>query len=42
MTPLARLGRPLDIGAMAVHLARDESSFITGQVIAIDGGWTAQ
>jgi NAD(P)-dependent dehydrogenase (short-subunit alcohol dehydrogenase family) len=42
MTPLARLGQPLDIGAMAVHLARPESSFITGQVIAIDGGWTAQ
>lgn len=42
MTPLARLGQPLDIGAMAVHLARPESSFITGQVIAVDGGWTAQ
>ncbi len=41
-TPLARLGQPLDIGVMAVHLARPESSFITGQVIAIDGGWTAQ
>ncbi|MGQ0624420.1 MAG: SDR family NAD(P)-dependent oxidoreductase [Sporichthyaceae bacterium] len=41
-TPAQRLGQPLDIGAMAVHLARDESAFITGQVIAIDGGWTAQ
>ncbi len=41
-TPQQRLGKPLDIGAMAVHLARDESAFITGQVIAIDGGWTAQ
>jgi NAD(P)-dependent dehydrogenase (short-subunit alcohol dehydrogenase family) len=42
MTPLARLGQPIDIGAMAVHLSRPESSFITGQVISIDGGWTAQ
>ena len=41
-TPLARMGEPIDIGAMAVHLGRPESSFITGQVIAIDGGWTAQ
>jgi NAD(P)-dependent dehydrogenase (short-subunit alcohol dehydrogenase family) len=42
MTPLARLGQPIDIGATAVHFARPEASFITGQVIAIDGGWTAQ
>jgi NAD(P)-dependent dehydrogenase (short-subunit alcohol dehydrogenase family) len=41
-TPVGRLGQPMDIGAMAVHLGRDESAFITGQVIAIDGGWTAQ
>ena len=41
-TPLARMGEPIDIGATAVHLGRPESSFITGQVIAIDGGWTAQ
>lgn len=41
-TPQGRLGSPLDIAAMAVHLARPESAFITGQVIAIDGGWTAQ
>ena len=42
MTPLQRLGQPIDIGATAVHFARNEASFITGQVIAIDGGWTAQ
>jgi NAD(P)-dependent dehydrogenase (short-subunit alcohol dehydrogenase family) len=42
MTPLARMGQPLDIAATAVHFGRPESSFITGQVLAIDGGWTAQ
>jgi NAD(P)-dependent dehydrogenase (short-subunit alcohol dehydrogenase family) len=40
-TPMARLGQPDDIAAMAVHLARPESSFVTGQVVAVDGGWTA-
>lgn len=42
MTPLARLGQPIDIAATALHFARPEASFITGQVISIDGGWTAQ
>jgi NAD(P)-dependent dehydrogenase (short-subunit alcohol dehydrogenase family) len=42
MTPLARLGQPIDIAATAVHFARPEAAFITGQVLAIDGGWTAQ
>lgn len=41
-TPLARFGRPEEIASMVVHLARPESGFITGQVIAIDGGWTAR
>jgi NAD(P)-dependent dehydrogenase (short-subunit alcohol dehydrogenase family) len=41
-TPNGRLGQPDDIAATLIHLARPESSFITGQVIAIDGGWTAQ
>lgn len=41
-TPSGRLGSPLDIAATLVHLARPESAFITGQVISIDGGWTAQ
>jgi NAD(P)-dependent dehydrogenase (short-subunit alcohol dehydrogenase family) len=41
-TPQRRLGAPLDIAATLVHFARPEAGFITGQVIAIDGGWTAQ
>jgi NAD(P)-dependent dehydrogenase (short-subunit alcohol dehydrogenase family) len=37
-TLLPRLGRPEDIGAMVVFLASDESSFVTGQTIVVDGG----
>ena len=41
-TPLGRAGTPEDIGAMVVHLARPESRWVTGQVIAVDGGMTVQ
>ena len=37
--PMARLGRPEEIAALAVYLASDESSFTTGQIHIIDGGW---
>ena len=40
-TPLARLGQPGDIAEAVLYLASDRSSFITGQVIVPDGGWTA-
>ncbi len=36
---LKRRGAPEDIGNLAVFLASDASSFITGQLIEIDGGW---
>ncbi|MCF6410533.1 3-oxoacyl-[acyl-carrier-protein] reductase [Pseudalkalibacillus salsuginis] len=36
--PLARLGRPEDIAAAVKFLAGDESSYITGQTIHVDGG----
>ncbi len=37
-TPLCRKGKPEDISPLAVFLASDKASFITGQVIAVDGG----
>lgn len=39
---LRRSGQPHDIASLAVHLAKPESSWITGQVIAVDGGMTVQ
>lgn len=38
--PAGRVGRPDDIAAMVLYLASDESSFITGENIVIDGGMT--
>jgi 2-hydroxycyclohexanecarboxyl-CoA dehydrogenase len=38
--PLGRPGKPSDIANLAVFLASDASSFITGQTISVDGGWT--
>ena len=40
-TPQGRLATPEDIAQMAIFLASDLSSHITGQVIGVDGGWTA-
>ena len=36
---LKRRGAPADIGNLVVFLASDASSFVTGQVVEIDGGW---
>jgi cyclopentanol dehydrogenase len=40
-TPLARIGRPEDVAYGALYLASDESSFVTGSELVIDGGRTA-
>lgn len=41
-TPVGRFGKVEDIGNAAVFLALDESSFITGHNLVVDGGWTAR
>ena len=40
--PLQRLGETRDLGGMALYLASDESSWVTGQVMVIDGGVMAR
>lgn len=40
--PLKRLGTPEDLAAPALMLASDGASYITGQIIVVDGGLTAQ
>jgi NAD(P)-dependent dehydrogenase (short-subunit alcohol dehydrogenase family) len=40
-TMLARTGKPRDVAWAAVFLASDESSFVTGIALPVDGGWTA-
>ncbi len=41
LTPLNRTGDPEELAGLLVYLASDAASFMTGQVIAHDGGWTA-
>jgi len=38
--PMGRLGDPREVADLAVYLASDESSFTTGQIHVIDGGWS--
>jgi NAD(P)-dependent dehydrogenase (short-subunit alcohol dehydrogenase family) len=40
-TPWPRFGTPEDVANAAVFLASDESEFVTGHVLSVDGGWTA-
>ncbi len=40
LSPLDKVGKPVDIGETAAFLLSDEAQFITGQVLAVDGGVT--
>ena len=39
--PIGRMGNPEEIADLAVYLAANESGFMTGSAVVIDGGWTA-
>lgn len=41
-TPLGRMASELDIAATVAWLASPDSSYITGQTVTVDGGWTAR
>jgi 3-oxoacyl-[acyl-carrier protein] reductase len=41
LTPMKRTADPEELAGLIIYLASDASRFVTGQVIAHDGGWTA-
>ncbi|HHV62550.1 MAG TPA: SDR family oxidoreductase [Firmicutes bacterium] len=40
MTPMKRPGQPLELGGAVIYLASDASSFTTGHILVVDGGYT--
>ena len=42
MQPMRRLGTPQDIANMALFLASEESAYVTGAAMVVDGGYTAR
>src|SRR5262249_48405038 len=41
VTPAGRRGTLAEVAAAALYLAREDASYVTGQTLVIDGGWTA-
>jgi NAD(P)-dependent dehydrogenase (short-subunit alcohol dehydrogenase family) len=42
MEPIGRMGQPEEVAEAVVWLCSDSSSFVTGQALAVDGGWIAK